>query len=122
MLDILGITGELNILFTDNRTIRKLNHDYRGLDQPTDVLSFEAGPVPGGPRLIGDIVISGQTAEKNAGRYKKKYEDELLKLIAHGILHLLKYDHKDMDKTMNRLERRLLEGISHYPERGSTEA
>lgn len=89
--------AELSVLLTDDETIFGLNSRHRGKKQPTDVLAFpllEAGAeVPEGSAL-GDIVISLDTAQRYAAKGGLELLDELRALLAHGILHLLGYDHK----------------------------
>jgi probable rRNA maturation factor len=84
--------------------IRELNARYRGKDKPTDVLSFSG---PGGGEGLGDIVVSVDTAERNARRRGRTLQRELDVLALHGFLHVLGYDHETDDGTMDRLERRL---------------
>ena len=100
----LGVTGELAVVLAGDRTLRSLNARYRGKDKPTDVLSF---PGPGGNAGLGDIVVSVDTAERNARRLGRTLQRELDVLALHGFLHVLGYDHETDDGTMDRLERRL---------------
>jgi len=82
-------------LLTDDATIRDLNTRYREIDQPTDVLSFaqeQQISLPGAPKLLGDIVISIDTALQQAGVGKRSLDDEVSQLAIHGVLHLLGYD------------------------------
>ena len=83
--------------------IRELNRDHRGYDKPTDVLSFSAGE----PDYLGDIVISVDTARRQATRRGSNLERELKVLSLHGFLHLLGYDHETDDGEMRRIEYRL---------------
>ncbi len=86
---------EADLRITDDKVIHQLNHDYRGKDQPTDVLAFAQREGEGGdlcPEILGDIVISLDTAERQA---KVDVYAELLFLTAHGLCHLLGYDHQD---------------------------
>jgi probable rRNA maturation factor len=69
--------------------IRKLNRSYRGKDKPTDVLSFEFGDAD----LLGEVYISLRRAEVQARAYGLTYEEELKRLLIHGLLHLIGYDH-----------------------------
>ena len=81
--------------------IRRLNSDHRGIDRPTDVLSFpvdEAGPVAG-PRELGDVVICPEQA------------DALIEAVVHGVLHLCGYDHETDDGEMLALQARVLERL-----------
>lgn len=102
---------ELSIALVDDRTIRALNRRYRGIDRPTDVLAFavrESGPPAGGGagcELLGDVVISVPTAERQARRRRRVLLDELTTLLAHGLLHLLGHDHgtRVQQREMKRL-------------------
>jgi probable rRNA maturation factor len=100
----LGVSGEVALVLTRDPAVRDLNARYRGKDKPTDVLSF---PGPGGPAGLGDIMISVDTAERNARRLGRTLQRELDVLALHGFLHVLGYDHETDDGTMHRLERRL---------------
>jgi probable rRNA maturation factor len=96
--------GEVALVLTGDRAVRALNRRYRGQDKPTDVLSF---PGPGGDAGLGDIVISVETAARNAKEYGRTLPQELDILALHGFLHVLGYDHETDDGTMDRLEKRL---------------
>ena len=100
----LGVTGELAVVLAGDRTLRALNARYRGKDKPTDVLSF---PGPGGAEGLGDVVISVDTAARNARALGRTLPQEVDVLALHGFLHVLGYDHETDDGTMDRLERRL---------------
>ena len=100
----LGISGELAVVLAGDRTLRSLNARYRGKDKPTDVLSF---PGPGGEAGLGDVVISLDTAERNARALGRTLPQEVDVLALHGFLHVLGYDHETDNGTMDRLERRL---------------
>ena len=100
----LGVTGEMALVLSGDRTLRRLNARYRGKDKPTDVLSF---PGAGGEAGLGDVVISVETAERNARSLHRTLPQELDVLALHGFLHVLGYDHEADDGTMDRLERRL---------------
>lgn len=86
--------GELSIVVTTDREIRQLNRQWRGKDKPTDVLSFPQDPKTG---LLGDIVISLDTARRQAGEGGRPLSEELERLLAHGLLHLLGHDHETPD-------------------------
>ena len=95
ILDALGLEKvELSILITSDREIRKLNRLYRNKDKPTDVLSFPMGEEVGGWRLLGDVVISLDTAKVQASEFGLSLEEEIKRLLIHGIVHLLGYDHE----------------------------
>jgi probable rRNA maturation factor len=85
---------ELSVLFCDNHFIKSLNARYRNKDEPTDILSFPLGETgPGGRFLAGDIVISLDALEENTRFFKVSADEELRRLLVHGILHLLGYEH-----------------------------
>jgi len=104
---------ELSVLLTDDATIRVLNREWRRKDRPTDVLSFPVGePPPGatGPRPLGDVILSLDTARRQARAHRRPLGDELDLYLAHGLLHLLGHDHhrrQDAER-MAALEARLL--------------
>ena len=100
----LRVSGEVALVLAGDRTLRRLNRAYRGQDRPTDVLSF---PGDGGPGGLGDILISVETAERNARAGGRSLPSELDVLALHGFLHVLGYDHETDDGSMDRLERRL---------------
>lgn len=93
--------SELSILLCGDELIHTLNLEHRGKDKPTDVLSFPQSefqrperPKKGSSlKLLGDVVISLDTAQRQADSRKRPLEDEVRFLLAHGILHLLGYDH-----------------------------
>ena len=93
---------ELSLRLTSDRQIQSLNYQYRALDQPTDVLAFAATeadiPIPedlAEPRYLGDIIISLDTALRQAAEQKHSLTVELAWLSSHGLLHLLGWDHPD---------------------------
>ena len=100
----LRVKGEMSLVLAGDRLLRRLNRTYRGKDRPTDVLSFPGG---GGEAGLGDVVISVETAERNARGLGRTLGQELDVLALHGLLHVLGYDHETDDGTMDRLERRL---------------
>ncbi|MDY7221888.1 rRNA maturation RNase YbeY [Halalkalibacterium halodurans] len=101
-------TYELSLSFVSDEEIQELNRDYRGKDQPTDVISFalnEVGegeqpvePEAGTPNLLGDIIVSIPRCQEQAEAYGHSFERELGFLIVHGFLHLLGYDHMSEDE------------------------
>jgi probable rRNA maturation factor len=99
---------EVHVLVTGDERIRELNRDYRDTDRSTDVLSFPDGDVlPSGRRLLGQIVVSLDTARRQAGEAGHGELRELAELVLHGTLHLLGYDNSSDQGEMNRLELRL---------------
>lgn len=93
--------AEISVTFTDNEGIRKLNNEFRGIDKPTDVLSFpltdyESSGEPFVDELdgsLGDIVISLERAKEQADEFGHSFERETAFLTVHSMLHLLGYDH-----------------------------
>ena len=97
--------AEVSLMFTDDETIHEMNLEYRGIDRPTDVLSFaleegEEEEIFGGPEenLLGDIIISVETATRQAEEYGHSVEREMAFLALHGMLHLLGYDHMEEEE------------------------
>jgi probable rRNA maturation factor len=115
---------ELTILLTDNERIRILNKQFRGIDAPTDVLSFPAEEYD--PDIektyIGDIIISITSAENHSIIVGHSLENELNLLVVHGVLHLLGFDHdtqtnkKEMWKTQRNLLKQVNSNISRHSE------
>ena len=92
-----------SVVFVTDEMIRRYNHQYRGFDKPTDVLSF-----PGDQLYLGDILISSETAYNQALKSRTlSFERNLRRLILHGLLHLMGYDHETDDGQMKAIERRL---------------
>jgi probable rRNA maturation factor len=90
--------AELSILLCDDPTIHALNRDFRHKDKPTDVLAFamregEGGELAGG--ILGDVVISLDTARRQAAERGHAIASEITFLLAHGLLHLVGYDHRN---------------------------
>ena len=120
VLDKLGKQNwNLSVLFCNNAVIQELNKQYRNLDEPTDVLSFIMGETAGERYMAGDIAISLEMAEENARCFGIFIDDELRRLLIHGILHLSGMDHKsnDKDEPMLILQEKILAelhtGIKH---------
>lgn len=106
-----GITpdAEVSLVFVDDEYINTLNKQYRNIDRPTDVLSFammEGPDMPGSDEyapMLGDVVISLETALRQAEEYGHSFSREIAYLTVHGVLHLLGYDHEsDADKNIMR--------------------
>ncbi|MGD0680116.1 MAG: rRNA maturation RNase YbeY [Polyangiaceae bacterium] len=98
--------AELSLLLTDDDQIKNLNRDYRKNNRPTDVLAFaQREGRPGGRQdLLGDVVLSVPTAERQATERGWDVMSELTMLLAHGLLHLLGWDH-DTPATERRMRR-----------------
>ena len=120
---ILGKLGydddtEISITLVKDATIKKLNKKYRGKNYPTDVLSFSTAPdFPVVTEYIGDIFIDVQIAKKNAELSGISFNEELMTLLVHGILHLSGYDHEEAsreeaEKMMKKQQELLLEVLS----------
>lgn len=89
-LKTLGLAEkEVSILLADNEAIKELNKKYRKIAKPTDVLSFPMED----DELLGDIVISVEKTKEQAAAFGVSFEEELSRLIIHGLLHLMGYDH-----------------------------
>ncbi len=101
VLSGLGLCGwELSVLFCGDGFMQGLNREYRGLDMPTDVLSFSDGSVyqdQEGTEWLsaGDIVVSLDTLARNAAEFSVPHDQELKRLLIHGVLHLTGMDHSD---------------------------
>jgi probable rRNA maturation factor len=108
--------AELAVMLTDDAGIRTLNLNWRGVDKPTNVLSFPAlqptgsGGPDDAPRMLGDIAIAYETTRKEADDEQKPFDHHLSHLAVHGFLHLIGYDHeKDDDaEAMETLEQEIL--------------
>ncbi len=120
--------AELAVMLTDDSGIQTLNSNWRGIDKPTNVLSFPAlqptgtGAPDDAPRMLGDIAIAFETTRKEADDEQKPFDHHLSHLAVHGFLHLIGYDHeKDDDaKAMESLEQEILAQLGipdPYPDR-----
>jgi probable rRNA maturation factor len=94
-----GVRGEVEVLLTSDRAIRRLNRDFRGKDKATDVLSFPAPSEISGLHA-GDLAISLETANRQAETYGHTLRDEVRVLLLHGLLHLSGADHETDDGDM----------------------
>ncbi|HEY8211881.1 MAG TPA: rRNA maturation RNase YbeY [Myxococcaceae bacterium] len=111
---------ELSVSLVGDRAIRRLNRAWRRKDEATDVLSFPAGDAPRGapgPRPLGDVIISLDTAARRAREDARPLEAEVARYLAHGLLHLLGHDHRRPAdaRRMAAEERRLLRGRGMLP-------
>jgi probable rRNA maturation factor len=106
----------LAVLLTDDAAMRRLNAQWRGIDKPTNVLSFPAlqptgaGTPDDAPRMLGDIAIAYQTTRMEADEEQKPFDHHLSHLAIHGFLHLIGYDHENDDdaEAMETLEQEIL--------------
>ena len=105
-----------NIIIVDNETIHSINKEYRGVDRPTDVISFaledDKSFIQTDVRILGDIYISIDKAREQAGSYGHSLKREISFLTVHGLLHLLGYDHmeEEEEKEMFGLQELILDG------------
>lgn len=108
--------GEVSVTLTDNAYIHTLNRQYRGIDRPTDVLSFalnesEEPEIDGGldVNVLGDLIISVERAERQSADYGHSVRREMAFLTVHGMLHLLGYDHmEDEERAEMEAEQRFV--------------
>jgi probable rRNA maturation factor len=112
---------ELSVVLADDATVRTLNRDYRATDAATDVLSFaqlegDAFARPDGAAdHLGDVIISVETARRQADEYGQTLDDEVSHLLVHGILHLLGYDHElPQDAVLMRAHEDAVLGAAHH--------
>jgi probable rRNA maturation factor len=114
--------AELSVMLADDATVRELNHRYRDTDAPTDVLSFSqaegddfAQPEGTAPHL-GDVIISVDTARRQAAEHAIPLQVEVAHLLVHGVLHLLGYDHEapDDERVMRIREDAILGASAHH--------
>jgi probable rRNA maturation factor len=117
---LLGAVGEpqsaLSLTLIGDAAIRTLNREYRGKDCATDVLSFSLDGPARRPaeRLLGDVVISVDTARRQAQEYDATLQREIYRLLIHGLLHLMGHDHVAVSerRSMRKEERRLADSIA----------
>ena len=121
-LDLEGADPQasLTIVITGNDEIQALNQRFRGLDEPTDVLSFGEGPTEDSfvdpaeePQYLGDVVISFPQAQVQADEQGHSIQEELGLLVVHGVLHLLGYEHATLEEEADMWARqdRIIEAI-----------
>jgi probable rRNA maturation factor len=116
--------SSISLTLVDDVTIRNLNREHRGKDKPTDVLSFPLAEMTEGARcarddqerpeyLLGDIVISVDSARRQAADYDAPLQNEIYRLMIHGLLHVLGHDHEEAAERarMEAEERRLADAI-----------
>jgi probable rRNA maturation factor len=106
--------ASISLTLVNDAAIQEINREHRGKDKPTDVLSFPLDPDVEGPeRLLGDIVISIDTARRQAAEYDAPLQREVYRLAIHGLLHVLGHDHMEPEEraVMEAEERRLAAAI-----------
>lgn len=102
------LRGQVSVLLATDAKVRRLNRDFRGIDRPTDVLSFPAPASPAAAeRMAGDLAISVPAAQRQAAEHGHSTLTEIKILILHGLLHLAGYDHHADSGQMDRRERKL---------------
>ncbi len=105
-------TSELSLLFTDDTRMQQLNAAWRGIDKPTNVLSFPGAGYREGdlPPVLGDIVLAAETVAREAALENRPFAHHLSHLMVHGLLHLLGYDHETDEEAenMEKLEAAIL--------------
>lgn len=103
----------VDLLFTSDAEVQEINRQWRGLDKPTNVLSFPSAAMPlpeGEIQHLGDVVLAFETVTAEAAAQNKPFENHVAHLIVHGLLHLLGWDHETDDEAeaMERREREIL--------------
>jgi probable rRNA maturation factor len=113
--------AELDVYITGDETVRRLNREYAGDDHATDVLSFSLREgdefvSPAGSAQLGEVIISYETAKRQADEAGRGVDDEIAHLLVHGILHLLGYDHANPgdEQRMRAREEAFLGGDSRH--------
>ena len=114
LLEYMKIDASFSVIIVDNEKIHEINKQYRGIDRPTDVISFaleENEEYEVKERLLGDIYISIDKVYEQAKEYNHSVRRELFFLVTHGFLHLLGYDHmnKEDEKEMFELQEKILD-------------
>jgi probable rRNA maturation factor len=110
--------GEMSLAFVGERTMRRLNRDYRGIDSSTDVLSFSYVDDPHAGEVLGEVFVSPEVAARQAREAGCPLREEVSRLALHGVLHVLGYEHDtpaDRRRMLGRQERYL---IRHFRRRG----
>ncbi|MBF0109987.1 MAG: rRNA maturation RNase YbeY [Magnetococcales bacterium] len=111
---------EVAIRLADDDEVRQLNRHHRGIDAPTNILSFAMMddpdpflPLEEEPRLLGDLVLAFETVDREAQAQGKRFEDHLCHLVVHGILHLAGYDHERSEEEEKRQEAMEIAILAH---------
>lgn len=109
----------ISLFFCSKETMKNLNRTYRKIDRPTDILSWSYGEedlLPEEEPLLGELALCPEVCKENAEKTGWDYETELLRLVVHGIGHLMGFDHElseEDEKRMLEFEKNLLAGITH---------
>ena len=108
IIEALGASGDFSISFVSDEEIRKLNSQYREKDEPTDVLTFrlkddESFPDFGFSEELGDIFISLDAVGRNASSFGVPFSEELTRIMLHGVMHLMGFDHESNDFTKEEM-------------------
>ncbi|MFN3599206.1 MAG: rRNA maturation RNase YbeY [Aquificaceae bacterium] len=115
LLNLQGMQGiEISVYLTGDQVIRELNKNYRGKDKATDVLSFILDEPAGKYHLLGEIVISLDTAERQAKDLGHSLEEEIKRLLVHGFVHLLGYHHElgeEEERVFKQVEEKLIKSL-----------
>lgn len=98
-----GQKGRINLVLINDQEIRELNKKFRRIDRATDVLSFNMNE----DGVLGDIAISTDTAKRNAQRYRVSLPREMKRLVVHGVLHILGYDHGEEMRRAEKIYQKL---------------
>ena len=106
----LNIIRDIELIITDDKSIKVLNKEYRGIDKTTDVLSFPLENIDYMP--LGSIVISLETAQEVANSFKHSVHEEISLLFIHGLLHLLGFDHENDSGEMRDKEKEIIKHFS----------
>ncbi len=110
ILDELCSGCSVEVVLTDSNSIQVLNKEYRGIDKPTDVLSFPLERVEGSP--VGSIVINIDKVLEKSAQLNHSKDDEFTLLFLHGLLHLLGYDHESDNGEMRKREEEIIDKFS----------
>lgn len=104
----------VNVVLVNEDAIHQMNRDFRDIDRPTDVLSFEDGSVEDGIVSLGDIIISVEAIRAQSKDYGHSLKREFCFLVAHGYLHLLGFDHQTLEDELEMfgLQKEILHGIA----------
>lgn len=115
LAEVEGPDCELSVLLDDDAGVRQLNRDWRGMDKPTNVLSFptDMPALPGEPVMLGDLALALETVAREAVEQEKTFAGHLQHLVVHGVLHLFGLDHETPEEAeeMEALEVQILEAL-----------